>query len=843
LDDKLFLSRIAEYREGLTADPNYRYKINSPARGIVKGELNKAKWIDETEKLAKLQSAVNLFEKYNKKLRESSFYDFSDMINWVNQLFDKKNFLLRRYQEQYLHVLVDEFQDTNGSQLALIRKLVSFWDNPSLMVVGDDNQAIYGFQGARLQNSIDLIKSLEDITIVRLSKNYRSHSEIVLTADRLNQYNTKSIQNSGILPSSGVATEAVNGVGGKLSIKLLLNEISQSVFVANEIEKLIEDGVNPSQIAVIYSKHKQSDVLIRLLKGMSIPLNVKRKEDVLKSETWRDVSLFLNYLVSGSDYYMSQIIHLKCFNLNPTLLAQAMKNRAIGIAKSLEDGEYKAVSVVESIKALDKPEFAFFLAFFEKLELLKVYSVIEIYDFIINNSGISYTAIRAKNSRTKITELRSIFDMIKIVTAKNQMMSVSDFLSIISSMEENRISYGVETEETSHPESVNFITAHGAKGLEFDHVFLYDATDSWHAGRNQGFYIPSQVTFSSDNDEEETSRRAFYVAMTRARKSLTITLKSQGDSGKIIPRCKFLDELEVYETPPTVELVDEELMKQGEIAFLLQKNTENKFGILLKPHEIDEALAHFRLSPTSLNIYNECGLTFYFDYVLGYPRLNHSNAEFGNAIHHALNLFFRKKFKDKITPLKEDLIGFFKRYMEKHQSDFPASSFSSFEFHGEEVLGNYFNENIGKWSFESEDSYSEYHVGQVVLEGVPCKGLIDRIEISNMNAEVTDYKTGKLNKLDIMEPNDKYVYGGKYWRQLAFYKLLLERDTRLNIVIKKSTISYVEPQNNKMVEFSFNNLDTEPIKGLIKNTWNGIRSHIFMACGKEDCKYCSQNIV
>ncbi|HKK79041.1 MAG TPA: UvrD-helicase domain-containing protein, partial [Phaeodactylibacter sp.] len=169
---------IDEYLASLPQREDYIYKVN---RGdFKKGDLKTSKIQTETEKMERLRAAVALFPDYQKAMRDARRYDYDDMILWVLEGFEKHENLLRSYQERFLYLLVDEYQDTNGAQNAILRKLVEYWDQPNLFIVGDDDQSIYEFQGARLKNLTDIYQAYRaDLSLVMLRNNYRSTQHIL----------------------------------------------------------------------------------------------------------------------------------------------------------------------------------------------------------------------------------------------------------------------------------------------------------------------------------------------------------------------------------------------------------------------------------------------------------------------------------------------------------------------------------------------------------------------------------------------------------------------------------------------------------------------------------------
>ena len=184
--------KIEEYLEDLPNRKEYTYQVN---RGeFRKGDLKNAKLDDTILRMDRLRSATALFPRYIDLLRKYRRYDFADMILWVLRVFEQNTALLRTYQEQYLYFLIDEYQDTNGAQNQIALRLIEYWENPNIFIVGDDDQSIYEFQGARLKNLTDFYKRFEShLKLILLKDNYRSSQNILDTSRALISKNEKRI--------------------------------------------------------------------------------------------------------------------------------------------------------------------------------------------------------------------------------------------------------------------------------------------------------------------------------------------------------------------------------------------------------------------------------------------------------------------------------------------------------------------------------------------------------------------------------------------------------------------------------------------------------------------------
>ena len=186
--------KIDEYLKDLPNREDFIYKINTKKNK--KGDIKQTKIDDANRKMERLRAAAKLYPRYIKLMEKARRYDYDDMILWVLRGFEKNEALLRNYQERYLYFLVDEYQDTNGSQNHIIQKLIEYWNNPNIFIVGDDDQSIFEFQGARIQNLVDFHQLYKnDLQLVLLKENYRSSQHILDTSKTLIDHNKNRITN------------------------------------------------------------------------------------------------------------------------------------------------------------------------------------------------------------------------------------------------------------------------------------------------------------------------------------------------------------------------------------------------------------------------------------------------------------------------------------------------------------------------------------------------------------------------------------------------------------------------------------------------------------------------
>ncbi|HID91497.1 TPA: ATP-dependent helicase, partial [Candidatus Peregrinibacteria bacterium] len=289
-----------EFLDSLPENSEFQYKRKytnkKTGETFQKGDINPAKIKKEDDKIQKLREALEISEKYSEKMKELGKYDFNDMILWVLEKFSTSDSLLAEYQEQFQYILVDEFQDTNGSQKELIDHLISYWESPNIFVVGDDDQSIYRFQGANMRNILEFFGDhKEAISTITLTKNYRSTQKILDTAEAVIARNSERL----VSEISGLSKHltAENDKNPEISPTLTAyyNEMHEQLGVFNAIKKLHESGENLSKTAVIYKNHRQAENIIALCEHAKIPLRVKENQNILELPLTKFILEMLKY--------------------------------------------------------------------------------------------------------------------------------------------------------------------------------------------------------------------------------------------------------------------------------------------------------------------------------------------------------------------------------------------------------------------------------------------------------------------------------------------------------------------------------------------------------------------
>jgi len=398
--------------------------------------------------------------------------------------------------------------------------------------------------------------------------------------------------------------------------------------------------------------------------------------------------------------------------------------------------------------------------------------------------------------------LKSLFDEIKTLNTKQKNLTLNDFLEYINQIVENNLSIKEEALDVNFA-GVKLLTAHQAKGLEFEYVFMIHLTDN-HWGNKTSrnlIKLPDGILkiqkTIDDNDEEE--RRLFYVGLTRAKTNLYLTYADNyADSGKTQIPSKFLTEIpEKFLTNLQVKTSEANYTKRLTTSFAPQTFTPTK--------DLKKFLAQiaekYILSATSLNAYLDCPKKFFYNQFLRVPRVKDFTLAYGSAVHYGLELFFKKQMKDYKLPSKKDLIKFYLEGIDREI--LTKAELSRAKTQGKKVLQTYYDFYEESWAknlpiaTEYNFSYHNVHFADIAITGK-----IDKIELIDKHAKnvrIVDYKTAQPKSLNYLlgktqDEDFSYLY------QAMFYKLLAENDPLFDWNITEVEFDFISDNKGKFTK-------------------------------------------
>ncbi len=861
------LNQIDEYTISIIPETEGFYYKREKAKGnLVLTQKGK----DEVARMEKLKAAVGSFETYQQLMHAAHRYDYDDMINWVIDIFQNNEDVLLNYQEQYQYILVDEYQDTSGSQNRIVEQLISYWqdESPNIFVVGDDDQSIYRFQGANLKNMMNLADKYEkDLVKVVLTQNYRSVQPILDGATGIiinneqrliNKY--KDLKKDLIASKEELKTLTIHPV-----VRVYDNEFAENVHVALSIKELINQGIQPGNIAVIYREHKFGDEIIKFFQLTNTPFYVKRSFNLLDDVFINQVLNMMRYIVAELDTPYSgepllfEILHYSFFKITPFKIA-TICNEIAGVRNKTGPENTIRGWLQRTSK---ETRGTLFSSDEQTDELIKVNNLIESlqkevynrsaqhwFEYMVNESGILAHIMQQDDKSWLMNKLTCLFDYIKDSTHRKPDLTLKGLIQQIDLLAENELPLPL-IQTTGTETGVNLLTAHGSKGLEYEYVFIVAArNDIWEGKRkaNRGLKVPHNVLEQeTESETTEELRRLFFVAVTRAKKYLFISYPKMKNDGKLLEPSQFSEELR-----QTLEL-------EAQHVVLTEEERVNfsslRFGIIQKPvldqvekDYIDRLLENFTMNVTALNNYIDCPLKFYYSSLVRVPMAKNEAAQFGTAVHKALNDFINFMMNNnKVYPGKEYLIQQFIYHINDGREVFSKESLQRFTEHGETVLSKYY-EKYYIPAPKGDFILTEYPLTKVVVNDIPLKGFTDKIQFWKNDIVITDFKTGSFAKAKKRGEFDlpgsiKKPEGGNYWRQAVFYRILVDNLPMKNWKVLHTEFDFIEPNPKEefdILKLSISNEEFDQVKEQIVTTWEKIKQHDFYTgCGKPDCEWCN----
>ncbi len=852
--------KIDEYIDSLKERDEYIAK--RAVKDFKKGDVRTDKIEEEKEKKEKLRAAVNEFENYQSLMRERNRYDFDDMINWVIKAFEENPALLLNYQERFQYILVDEFQDTSGTQNKLVQLLINYWEKPNVFVVGDDDQSIYRFQGANVENMLTFANQyVADLKTVILTHNYRSTQPILDISKTLINNNDERLikQIPGLSKELLASNEKINKLDHLPSLREYNSIKEEMAGITGDIAVLLKHDVAPGKIAVIYKENKYGSELANYFRLSGIPVYSKRSVNVLQNAFIGKLLTIMRYLNAehdipyGGDELLFEILHYDFYKIPPIEVA---KLTVESNSKRYTD-ERSSLRSLLSDKANRPPKDLFDTGLNAKLKNMS--AVLEdliadvsnvplqtLLDNIIRKAGILTYIMQHEEKIMLLQLLTALFDFVKDETSRNPYMDLKSFIDIIELMEKENIALPL-VQVSGNEKSVNLLTAHGSKGLEFEYVFFAGVNaSSWEKKRKPGggYKFPDTMFASmpSETSESEELRRLFYVALTRAEKHLYISYAKYNNEGKELEPSVFIAEIQQEHHLPVnrISIPEEKMTAFRLLQFSAQapeiEHAEDDF--------IDGLLGKFAMNVTALNNYLKCPLQFYYSNLIRIPSGKNEATEFGSAVHFALERLFKKMQeggKETFNP-KEDVIADFEWYMRRHRENFTKESFARRMEYGQTVLSEYYSKYVNSWN---RIVAIERNVRGVTVDDVPLKGKLDKLEFDGKQINVVDYKTGDIDKAipKLKGPDEKEPKGGDYWRQGVFYKILLDNYVQKDWQVTSTEFDFIEPDKKKeyrKLKLVITPQDTDFVREQIVDVWEKIQNKDFYTgCGKEDCHWCN----
>jgi len=804
-------------------------------KGKYAGKMKSA-YADQEKKIQKNRELAHVYQVYQEQLAARKMYDFNDMIVEVLHALRANQDLLLRLQEKHQYILVDEHQDTNNAQNKILELLANFHDNPNLFVVGDEKQSIYRFQGASIENFFYFKHLYPKAELITLKQNYRSTQTILDSAHSL-------------LPGESLLEANTKFESKPISVATLENSSQELVWLSEKIQSLISEGVPAHEIAVLYRNNYHAFPVIDILTKKGIASVIESDQNLFED---KDIIQFLEILEAiqyvDQNETLVKILFSNVFSLNTLVSARLVRAASQKRKKLLIElmSDEKALSG----EGFSEKEYGPFFELGNNILTWKKFAenenLIETLEHIMRESGYLQHLLASPNGTAKIETLGILFDEARSFILTNEKAKLFDFLKYIARLKEHNISIKKKAGRIKEG-MVRLMTAHRSKGLEFDYVFIIGVNDGvWgnQLKRELLPLIPEVYTLfetvemeglqevSGDLMEE---RRVFYVALTRARKHITLSYTLQREDGKEILPSQFIGEIKqelisfeetenfVHAWPEKQLILFEPKIK----ASLSEDEYKEQMKVFVK-----EKLLSQGLSVSALNNYLKSPWLFFFRNLLRIPSAMNKSLVFGNAVHGALQIFFNNARGEKYESL-DFLLGAFRKSLE--DQDYAEKDFEYLLKKGEHVLTVWYQEYQGTWNLYTQ---TEFRINAVSIaedseEELPyLTGVLDKIEFvdsSRARVVVVDYKTGKPKTEGEIRGTTKNG-SGDYYRQLVFYKLLLKYFQGGKMHMESAVLEFVEPNDKgvlKRYEFEISDEEVEELENTIRKVVSDIKNLAF----------------
>jgi len=767
------------------------------------------------QETGRLKEIANAYHTYQQLLLENDALDFGDLINYTLKLFEKRPLILKKYQEQFKYILVDEFQDTNWAQYKLLQMLSQPRDN--MTVVADDDQSVYKFRGASYNNVLQFKKNYPKAEQIVLVKNYRSQQKILDLAYNFIQLNNPErleAQDKNIVKK----LKAVKKEQGEIIHLHLETQEDEAKAVVKKIIEIKEKDKEASwnDFAILVRANHQAELFVQALRLANISHQFLARSGLFSKPVILDILAYLKLL---DNYHESMAVYRI---LTSPIFNKKISNNEISylinFANKKSWSVYEAMQKATGIFQLSKQtitQLNLFLSWIDKhTELSKKENVSKVVYAFLQDTDYLKTLSNQEDSES-IFWLNQFFKKIENFEAINFDKSVGTFIRLIDLMINTGDTGSIDAELEQGPESVKVSTIHSAKGLEFKYVFIVNLVDKRFPSidRKDPIELPldliKEIIPQGDVHLQE-ERRLFYVALTRAKNSLYLSSADDygGKTKKKLSR--FLYELGLVKK--------EKLVK-----------TEDKIDILIKPlnkqekkekQKKIETTSPLRFSFSQFMAFSTCPLQYKFSFILKIPSQGRYVFSFGKSLHKTLyqfcqmwlsqenvtqkDLFGEKKSQFKKQLSFNDLIKIYEQlwiedwYKSKdHQKKYKEK--------GRQALKMFYHDFIqNKPKIKYLEKQFNFKIDKYTI-----KGAIDRVDETDQGYEIIDYKTGQ-NKgtLSLEKKQQLYLYQlaaqslpqvfDKPVHQLTFY--YLETGKRISFLGKEDDLKKVEENAINTIE-------------------------------------------
>ena len=780
----------------------------------------------------KLLSLAHVMGEYDKYLKENGLYDYDDMITEAVKVLSSDAGFKATLSERYQFIMLDEFQDTNPAQFAIIKALTDY-EKPMIMAVGDDDQAIYEFQGALATNLTDFQQHYS-AHVVALVENYRSTQEIL-------DFSREVIKQApDRFADKELFAHHDNPKHSQIYRHEFLSSDMEYGFIADKISDLVKSGVSQNEIAIISYKTKYFMPLLPFLKAKkNINIAYEKRDNLLEDERMHQIfamAQFVYELANDKKPTVSalEVLSYPFFGL-PIIEVVKLANRARADKKAIFD------LMLES----ENPKLQQVSHFFADLIAKSFNEPLEIFlDYLIGATELNGYRSPLIERCIKDGEYESfrLYENVASLRGKlkrhfgDKSLRLADLIAMLEDFREADMPINTTSPYRDADEAVSVLSAHKAKGLEFSYVFIISADHiAWGKGKgnNNLLALPKNlihIRHTGTTDGEKL--RILYVALTRAKNTLFITNSLHDFNDKSPERLEYLEEFEKDKVVYSPFLPDKTVTLHYEAS--AYDFAENNIRNWLLPYAeltpdmrmlYKNRVKNYRMSASSLTSFIDIVYAgpqeFFKNYILQAPYEPESEAlAYGDLVHKTFEMVTNRGISDA------EAVQYFVDELEK--KDLPVEVKQKIREKGPDDI----TVALKAFSGILRRGKAEVNLGpeKLSVDGVPVTGKIDHIIVDDTNKtiEIYDFKTGGYHK----EKWQSHATLYKYMLQLGFYKLLLNNSpTYAKYKVTQAHILFVTPDKDGEVYdkvYEFNADDEKELLALIAAAYRQIESLEFI---------------
>ena len=832
-------------------------RIETVIEDVLEGRNKKIKNIpydkrdNAVKKVEQAKELWKFYELYQNKMVSQRYLDFNDMINLVLEKFESNPTFLHDIANRYEHIMVDEYQDTNKSQNEIVFALSHALETENVFVVGDDDQIIYRFQGAKLDTIENYLKEFPATKIICLKENMRSTQSIldasraVIAQDPLSLVNSNNFRDYEGDPIDKNLTAKNQEVIAKdkpvrfYTYTDIMQEYSE---IVKEIEALINSEECPkdkdsgekkySEIAILTRTNAEAQSFAEMLKVRNIPYELKEGKDIFTIPAVNMLYFYIQFLVNPEKYShrIFELLVAPPFNIHPKdyqiLYEEVSKGKTF--IDVLRDMDNKPDKLEKFLNTYD------YLSEYKSKEnikntILEIGSKTGIFDYYLN---------------TDINRTENIAGVKKFIDEAAGFSEIykNPFLDVFLDYLQSIINDDEKICTDKAPVTMNAVqlcTYHGAKGREFEYVYMPTLeTRKWESSsKSLKPEIPLDESEFKTEDELKNEikpsdlTKLLYVAMTRAKHTLRMSYPEKIGTSTKKPTKFIVNIQNQLEKEP-------EPFNYDEISFWNQVNELLIKGEYDYKKEfcdmIDAELKDRKFSPSAINEYLKCPRQYFYDAILKLKAKdgNPNFTSYGSAVHKACEEAMIFLMNNKTHPDKSQFIQWFKDEL----STLPMESYDqrkNFEGRGEKALDEYYSQITN--TTPSQLCAQEQVINFVLDDGTKFTGKIDRIDkCEDGTYAIYDYKTGDNKNSSVKIDGDHE----DYYNQMAWYKYFYEQSTGNKVSVTK----FIYPEDFKSKNEGINYTEEEIANAVekFKNAVADIKAHKFEPTNdKKNCKYCS----